>query len=89
MEISGVGFEMRHPLSSEATRSRISPAALLVKVTARIADGGHVFRRDEMRDAMSDDARFAAARACQDQQRPFRVATASRCCGLSPLRKSM
>ena len=34
--------------SSDATRSRISPAALLVKVTARIADGGTWLRGDQM-----------------------------------------
>ncbi len=60
-----------------------------MKVTARIADGGTCFAGDDVRDAMRDDARLAAARAGQNQQRPFGVATASRCCGFSPLRKSM
>ena len=54
-------------------------------------DGGrrHVPRGDQVRDAVRDDAGLAAARAGQDQQRTFGAATASRCCGLRPWRKSI
>ena len=42
---------------------------------------GNVLRRDDVRDAVRDDAGLAAARAGQDQQRTFSVRTASRCWG--------
>ena len=64
-------FESVISSSSEATRERISPAALLVNVTARTADGGHVLRADQVRDPMRDDARLAAARAGENQHRAF------------------
>ena len=55
--------------SSVSTRVRISSAALLVKVTARMRSGGRCSLADEVRDAVRDDARLAGARAGQDQQR--------------------
>ena len=51
-----------------STRSRISPAALFVKVTARMLAGLDA-ARDQVRDARGDHARLAGARAGQDQQR--------------------
>ena len=53
--------------------ARISSAALLVKVTARTAGPGHAVVLDQVRDAVRDDAGFAAARAGQKQQRTFDV----------------
>ena len=54
------------------TRSFISPAALLVKVMARI-DGGGDALADQVRHAAGDDARLAAAGPGDDQQRPVHV----------------
>ena len=51
-------------------RSFITPAALLVKVTARIALAWHALF-DQMRDAIGDDARLAGAGAGQHEQRAF------------------
>ncbi len=68
--------------ASAATRSRISPAALLVKVTARML-AGSTPRESEVRDARGDHARLARAGAGQDEQRalggrrPPRAATGS------------
>ena len=67
--------------------SRISPAALLVKVTARIAAGGHAVGGDEMRDAVRDHAGFAAAGAGQNQQRPFDVGNSFALLGVETLKK--
>ncbi len=52
-------------------RARISAAALLVNVTARICHGLHALDADQVRDAVSQHARLARARAGQDQQRPI------------------
>ena len=57
--------------SSVSTRVRISPAALLVNVTARIAVGLGEPLADEVRDAVRDDAGLAGARARENQQRAF------------------
>ena len=56
--------------SSASTRSRISSAALLVKVTATISPGARVPVADQIGDAMGDHARLAGAGAGQDEQRP-------------------
>ena len=55
--------------TSPSTRSRISCAALLVNVIARISDGFACAGRDEVRDAVRQHARLARARAGQHQQR--------------------
>ena len=68
--------------SSVSTRVRISSAALLVKVTARIRSGVGRSLADEIGDAMGDDAGLAGARTSQDQQRPIGLSTASCCSGL-------
>ena len=57
--------------SSASTRVRISSAALLVKVTARMRSGSARPLADEVGDAMGDDARLAGPCAGQDQQRAF------------------
>ena len=53
---------------SASTRSRISPAALLVNVTARTWSGLRVPVADEVGDAIGDDARLAGSGAGEDQQ---------------------
>ena len=53
------------------TRSPISPAALLVKVTARMESGATFFSLDQPGDAVGDDAGFARSGAGQDEQRAF------------------
>ena len=60
-----------------ATRSRISPAALLVKVSATMAAGG-IAALDQAHDAVRDDARLARAGAGQHEQRPSPCSTAAR-----------
>ena len=64
-------FEPRR--SSASTRSRISPAALFVNVTASTSSGVRVTVADEVRDAVRDDARLARAGAGENQQRPVEV----------------
>ena len=49
---------------------RISSAALLVKVTARMRSGHGDTVADEVRDAVGDDPRLARPRAGKDQERP-------------------
>ena len=61
----------RCPASSASARAFISPAALLVKVTARMASEGTPSLQDQVGDAVRDHARLAAARAGQDQHGPF------------------
>ena len=68
VEITGLAIES--PPTSLSTRSTISAAALLVKVTARMDSGITPMILDQMGDAVGDDARLAAARAGQDQHRP-------------------
>ena len=82
-----IGGELDSRRAATPTRERISSAALLVKVTARIADGGHVFGGDDMRDAVRDDARLAAAGAGQDQQRTFGVGNGFALLGIQPFEK--
>src|SRR5579863_6322023 len=74
--------------SSEATRERISPAALLVNVTARTADAGTCFAliRCEMRCVMTRVLPLPAP--ARIRTGPSVVSTASRCWGLRPERKS-
>ena len=60
------------PGTSSSTRCRISPAALLVKVMARMFHGSHALLK-QVGDAAGDDPRFAAAGPGQDQERPFAV----------------
>ena len=55
--------------SSLSTRSRSSPAALFVKVTATMRRGSAP-SRDQARQPVGDDARLAGAGARDDQQRP-------------------
>ena len=59
--------------SSTSTRSRISWAALLVKVMARISLAPGLPGADQEGDAMGEDAGLARARAGEDQQRPLAV----------------
>ena len=59
--------------TSRAMRSRISPAALLVKVMARMASAGDPGLADQPRDAVGQDARLAAAGAGQHEQRAVAV----------------
>ena len=69
VEISG--FAGSRLPSSLPARSCISPAALLVNVTARIRSGRRALA-DQLGDAIGDDPRFARAGAGQDQQRPVK-----------------
>ena len=55
------------PPAARSVRAFISPAALLVNVTARIASEGDALVQDQVGDAVGDDAGLAAARAGQDQ----------------------
>src|ERR1035437_6551834 len=75
--------------SSATTRSRISRAALLVKVTASTADGGTC--REVMMWAMRCVMTrvFPLPAPARISKGPSIWFTASRCCALSPLRKSM
>ena len=57
------------PPTSSTTRSRISPAALLVKVIARTLARRHAAGRQQVGDAAGDDAGLARAGAGEDQQR--------------------
>ena len=52
------------------TRSFISRAALLVKVTARISRGPRAPEVEDVRDARGEHAGFAGSRAGQHQHRP-------------------
>ena len=51
-------------------RSFITPAALFVNVTARMALAGHAFF-DQMRHAVRDHARLARSGARENEQRSF------------------
>src|ERR1019366_1361717 len=85
-----LGAESSGTSSSKATtRSRISRAALLVKVTASTADGGawRVVRMCAMRWVMTRVLPLPAP--ARISKGPSMWLTASRCCALSPLRKSM
>ena len=53
------------------TRSFISRAALLVKVTARMLEGPRLAGGDEMGDARRQHPRLAGAGAGKDQHRPL------------------
>ena len=57
------------PPTSAATRSRISPAALLVKVIARISPGLHAALGEQVGDAVGEHPGLARAGAGDDQQR--------------------
>ena len=59
--------------SSRSTRSRISSAALLVNVIARISLGLRLVGVDQEGDPVGQHARLAAAGAGEDQQRPLAV----------------
>ncbi|MEZ4496402.1 MAG: hypothetical protein R2845_06395 [Thermomicrobiales bacterium] len=48
----------------------ISPAALLVNVTARISSGKHLLVLDQMRDTMRKHTRFARPGSSHNQDRP-------------------
>src|ERR1019366_5542842 len=85
-----LGAESSGTSSSKATtRSRISRAALLVKVTASTADGGtwRVVTMCAMRWVMTRVLPLPAP--ARISKGPSMWLTASRCCALSPLRKSM
>ena len=56
--------------SSSPTRSRISCAALLVNVIARISPGARAARVDQPRDPVGEHPRLARARAGEHEQRP-------------------
>ncbi len=64
VESSGLASEVWPRIFS--TRSAISLAALLVKVTARMESAGDAALFDEVGDAVGDDARLA--RACAGEQ---------------------
>ena len=70
-KVEMTGLAMLSPPTSFSTRSPISAAALLVKVIARIDSGHHAFVLDQVRDAIGDDARLAAAGAGKDEHRAF------------------
>ena len=70
------------PRPGALARSRISAAALLVKVMAAIALGVEA-GLDQARDLVRDDARLARAGAGEDQAGPVQVMTASCWAGLS------
>ncbi len=76
------------PPTSDATRSRISAAALFVKVIARIwlGNASRVASRPAMR-RVSTEVLPEPAPATMRSARP-RYSTASRCCGLRPSRSS-
>ena len=57
------------PPTSAATRSFISPAALLVKVIARICAGVHVARGEQVGDPVGQHPGLARTGAGDDQQR--------------------
>ena len=59
--------------TSRATRSLISPAALLVNVIARISNGETLVLVDEVGDAVREHPRLARAGAGDDEQRPVGV----------------
>ena len=59
--------------TSPSTRSRISRAALLVKVIARICPRRHVALPHEVGDPMRQGARLAAAGARHDEHRTLGV----------------
>src|ERR1035437_1567264 len=85
-----LGAESSGTSSSNATtRSRISRAALLVKVTASTADGGtwRVVTMCAMRWVMTRVLPLPAP--ARISKGPSMWLTASLCCALSPLRKSM
>src|ERR1035441_5630354 len=89
-KVEMLGVESRFASSSRAeTRSRISSAALLVKVTASTADGG------TRRAVMIYATRWVMTRVlplpapARIRSGPSVCITASRCCAFSPLRKSM
>ena len=65
VESSGLASELWP--SSRSTRSDISVAALLVKVTARMESAADAALLDEVGDAVGDDARLAGAGAGQQQ----------------------
>ena len=79
----------RCPATSDRTRSRISPAALLVKVTARIAHPGTRWAviRWAMRWVMTRVLPLPAP--ARTSRGPSACSTASRWRGFSPSRKSM
>ena len=58
---------------SASTRERISAAALLVKVTARMRSGSESALADEVRNSVSNDACLARAGARQDEKRTLRL----------------
>ena len=51
----------------------ISSVALLVKVTAKMAYGGHALFADQVGDPVGDDPGLAGAGARQDEERPLGV----------------
>ncbi len=57
--------------TSAITRSRISLAALLVKVIARISDELRLLGADQIGDPMGERAGLAGTGAGEDQQRPL------------------
>ena len=63
---------MERPPTSLSTRSTISCAALLVKVMARMDFRHHAQIFDQIRDAIGDDPRLAAARAGENEHRAVR-----------------
>ncbi len=69
------------------TRSRISSAALLVKVTARMASRRHPLDADEVRDAVGNDPGLAAAGAGQNQERAVRMADRLALLGIQTLKE--
>jgi len=75
--------ESSAPSSSEATRLRISSAALLVKVTASTAEGG-TRSSCTMRATRCVMTRVSAPGAGQDQQRAFRFGDGFALLGIHP-----
>jgi hypothetical protein len=68
------------------TRSFISRAALLVKVTARISFGRALAHGQQMRDARGQRLGLAGARPRQHQHGAIQRLDRARCAGFSPSR---
>ena len=66
-------------------RARISRAALLVKVTARIWCGRGAAARQDMGDARGQDARLAGAGAREHQHRPVQRLDRRALLGVQPV----
>ena len=90
------GMESRNQRIARTRGAQQIPHAKLHLVGGFVGEGdgedlvrADVSILDQMRDAIGNDARFAAACACQDQDRPFSGVWASSCCGLRSFERSI